>query len=83
MRRVGEGCGGMWDLIVLVPAHCLSFYFSRHHDQGMETEVVQIARSQCIFWLIKDDSTKQELESGQGWISLAKLPRAAEDSTRW
>ena len=25
--------GRMWDLIVSVPDHCLSFYFDRHHSK--------------------------------------------------
>ena len=29
----------MWDLIVLVPDHCLSFYFSRYNAKSFDNEI--------------------------------------------
>ena len=34
----------MWDLIVSVPDHCLSFYFSEHTDTVLSPEVLVITQ---------------------------------------
>ena len=78
--------GGMWDLIVSVPDHCLSFYFTGSTATKEPEDAEQIANSQNVAGkLVKTTKGNKERKSSQDntWVKQRELRQTELKSKKW
>ena len=63
--------GGMWDSIVLIPDHCLSFYF----EVGRGTYIFPLKYDKTLFWkgFVVKDSKQEHTQVISFWKNYGKF----------